>query len=73
MVTWLSRYTSFMNWTSWKFRFRLGRPTSAGFQGVLIPPSSSGRSVGLSALWFPSAMSRSAFPGPVRLERMVCS
>src|SRR5215831_12394178 len=41
--TWLSRYTSFMNWIRWKFSLRLGRPTSSGFQGVLTLPSSSGR------------------------------
>ena len=70
-VTWLSRYTSFMYCARWKFELRFGRPTSAGFHGKFTRPSSSGRLFGLKVLGLPSAMSRSAFPGPVRLERMM--
>src|SRR6266849_4296940 len=71
MVTWLSMYTSFMNCTRWKFEFRLGSPTIAGFQGKLTLPFSSGSKPGLKELTLPSAMSRRALPGPVRLERLV--
>src|SRR5713101_64412 len=62
-----------MNCTRWKFEFRFGSPTIAGFQGKFTLPFSSGRSVGFRLLWFPSAMSRSVLPGPVLLDRIVWS
>src|SRR2546430_11441229 len=57
-VTWLSRYTSFMYCARWKFEFRFGRPTSAGFQGKVTRPSSADRSLGVLLLWLACAMSR---------------
>src|ERR671924_636390 len=44
-VTWLSRYTSFMYCARWKFEFRFGRPTSAGFHGKIHAPELVGQVV----------------------------